>query len=109
MGKFELIIKLGYVQQFDFKNQRRAGGDYGTHALFAVGHVGWNDQRAFLANTHSKNSFVPTLNDLADPEREVERLVPVTRRVELAPVGQLASIVHAQLIAHLGHHGAPVM
>src|SRR5208282_4860555 len=73
---------LLHADQIDVENQRGAGRDVAAGAACAIAQVRRNDQRAFAADMHGGEAFVPALDDLALAEREGKRLATVERAVE---------------------------
>src|SRR5690606_5541116 len=71
-------------------------------ARFAVRHVPRDRELALSADLHARQTFVPALDDLALPDRELERLIAIARAVELLPVHQGARVVDLHLVALLG-------
>lgn len=61
------------LQQLDVKGQLAVGGDAG-HAARAVAQVGGDGQATLAADSHTDDTDVPALDDLALADLEGERL-----------------------------------
>eukprot|EP00036_Acanthoecidae_sp_10tr_P019160 CAMPEP_0206314818 /NCGR_PEP_ID=MMETSP0106_2-20121207/15218_1 /ASSEMBLY_ACC=CAM_ASM_000206 /TAXON_ID=81532 /ORGANISM="Acanthoeca-like sp., Strain 10tr" /LENGTH=338 /DNA_ID=CAMNT_0053746195 /DNA_START=73 /DNA_END=1088 /DNA_ORIENTATION=+ len=85
-------------QQLDLKDQRRFRGDDATRTRITVAVVRLHRQHSLLADFHRHDPHVPTLDDLADADGEVERSPALHRRVEHAAIGELPGVVHRELI-----------
>src|SRR5438552_1481794 len=74
------------LQQLDLEDEGRVGRDGAREALGAVAQVRRDRELALAAHLHAQDALVPALYDHARAEREVERLLPVERAVELLTV-----------------------
>src|SRR3954468_14515491 len=72
-----------HAEQFDFEEQGRIGRDHAAGPSFAVGEFGREQEQSLAADPHRGDALVPTLDDLALAECELEGLIPVVRTVEL--------------------------
>src|SRR5271165_3384789 len=69
--------------QIDIEDQGRAGRNDAARTVVAIGKIRRNDEPAALADLHSGNTLVPTLDDRARAERKFERPAGVARTIEL--------------------------
>src|SRR4051794_6141581 len=97
------------VEKLDVEQQRRVWRNHAARTACAIAHVGWNCQRALAADLHARNAFIPSTNHFAAAETERERLVAVSRAVELIAfvvalraVVQPAGVMHRHLLSRLG-------
>src|SRR6185312_54599 len=89
------------LQEFDAEDQRGIRGDVPAGAALAVCQFRRNLQQPHPARLHSRNPFLPSLDDLVQPERD--RLVALDAAVENGGllVGEPARVVHLDLGALL--------
>src|SRR6266849_865604 len=73
---------LLHAEQFDVEHQRRVRGNNAAGAAGAVAQRGRDDQGALAADFHGGDAFVPAGDDLALPDRKLERLIAIDRTVE---------------------------
>jgi len=73
-------------EQLHLELERRAGGNLGRRAALAVGIVGAAEELGLLALVHGRDALVPTLDDRALADLELEVAWPVARRVELGAI-----------------------
>ena len=87
-------------QQLDVEDQCGMRGNLCTRARVAVGVLRGDREFRALSTTHSCDRQVPTFDHLTHSDLELERLVAVTRRIELGPVGQQCpDIVDGNIVA----------
>src|ERR1035437_4517685 len=78
-----LSPSLLHPQKLDLEQKRRVRRDDATGAPGAVTDGRRDHEGALAADLHRGDAFVPALDDAALPDRELERLPPVERAVEL--------------------------
>src|SRR6267154_4067845 len=97
--------RLLHRQQFDIEHQRGVRRNEAAGAARAVTQCGRNDQGALAADLHRGDALVPAGDHLALPDRKLERLVAVDRRVELlallAVLIEPAGVMHDADLARL--------
>src|SRR5258706_6616362 len=96
-----------HVKQFDLEHQRRVGRNDAAGAAGAVAQRRRDDQGTLAADFHGGDAFVPASDDLALPDRKLERLIRIHRTVELlallaAPI-EPAGVIHDPSLAGLWH------
>src|SRR5271169_1351952 len=69
--------------KIDIEDQGRARWNDPARAVIAVGKIRWNDQPAALADLHSGNALIPTLDDRACTQRKFEDPAAGARAIEL--------------------------
>src|SRR5882672_1682985 len=94
-----LFFVLGYFEQLDVEHQGGVGRDHAATALLAVGELGRDGELAHAADLHAFDALVPALDDIARAEGEVERVAAAAAGVELLAVGELADVVHEDVVA----------
>lgn len=82
-----------YREQLNIKEERRVRGDAWS-PIRAVTEIGWNYQSSLSTWLHRPYTFVPSLDNLSDTNRKIERLVTVNRAVELRSITQSARVMH---------------
>ncbi len=82
-----LFHLLAEAQQLHVEIQGGLAGDTGRGALLSVGIVVPALENGLLSLDHRCEAQVPSLDDLPHTDREDERLTPIPRGIELAPVG----------------------
>src|SRR5690606_23065921 len=80
-------VGSAHVHEVDDEDERLAALDRAAGATVAVAQVRRDGDLAPAADLHAEQALVPALDDLADTDREVERLTAVPRRVELLARG----------------------
>src|SRR5262245_28294737 len=63
--------------------------------------MGRDDQLSLAAHPHRTDAFVPPLDHPAAPDRKLEGLTSIVRRVELLPALEPARVVHADRVTRL--------
>jgi hypothetical protein len=87
--------RLVNLQALDLEDQCRTARDLGASAGISISKRRRDCQAALLANTHTVEALVPSLNDLTSTERKLKRISAVQRRVELFPSAfQGSRVVH---------------
>src|SRR5260370_41252917 len=90
--------RLLHAEQFDVEHQRCVRGNDAAGTAGAVAQRGRNDQGALAADFHGGDAFVPAGDDLALPDRKLERLIAIDRTVEflalLAVLVKPAGVMH---------------
>merc|ERR1719158_1692677 len=77
-----------------------------SHPLMTCPTPIWrNNQSSLLPNTHAKNTFLPSLDDLSNSNLELEWLTSVITGVKLLAVLQGSCVVHLQ---HISIPGNPI-
>jgi len=71
-----------HVEQLDVEHQRRVRRNGAAGAAGAVAQRGRNDQGTLAADFHGGDAFIPAGDHPALPDRKLERLVAIDRRVE---------------------------
>jgi len=71
-----------HVEQLDVKHQRRVWRNGAAGAAGAVAQCGRDDQGTLAADFHGGDAFIPAGDHPALPDRKLERLVAIDRRVE---------------------------
>ena len=69
--------------QIDIEDQGRTRRDDAARTVIAIGKIRGNDEPAALADLHSRNTLVPTLDDRARAKRKFERPAGIARTIEL--------------------------
>src|SRR6478735_3013285 len=77
--------RSAHVDEVHDEDERLARSDRTTRAAVAVREVRRDDQLTTSADLHADDALVPARDDPAGPEREVEGVAAVVRRVELLP------------------------
>src|SRR3990172_3631067 len=89
------VPSLAHVQQFHIEDEGSVFGNHRRRPPGAVAEVRRDDEAALAADLHGDETFIPARNDVADPQREGERLLAFQRAVKLAPtVCEPAGVVH---------------
>lgn len=89
-------------EEIDHEHEGLVRCDHTAGTGFAVAHRGRNRETTAAADLHALHTVVPTLDDLASPQSELERLHPIPRRVELLTGRpRHADVVHRDVLA--GH------
>src|SRR6202012_2125668 len=95
-----------HVEQFDVEHQCGVRRNDAAGAARAITELGRNDQSALTAHLHRGDAFVPALNHLALPDRNLERIVAVDGGVELlallAILVKPAGVMHDANLTRLG-------
>src|SRR5690606_10023878 len=89
------------VGEFNLEHQRRPGRDHAAaRTAVAVGEFRRDSQLPHLPDLHACNAPVPTGDDCAGAERELEMLASIPRAVELlaAVVGSLRVVQPARVM-----------
>ena len=96
---------LLHAQQLNIKNQICIRRDRSVRrALGSVAQHRWNAQLPFSPHSHSRNSFLPSLDDLAITDPEIERASPHPRAMSnFFPLASHPGIGHAHPAALLRH------
>ena len=63
--------------QFNIKDQSSIGWNNTASATRAIAHLCRNDQRAFTANLHASDTFIPTLDDMSGAQGEAKELAAI--------------------------------
>src|SRR5947199_391245 len=92
-------FSLSRSQQLHGEDQRGVRGDQAAGAAGAVAEVGGDDEGALFADFHGGYAFIPSLDDLALAEEELEGVVAIAGAVELLSVGEPAGVVDAHGLA----------
>src|SRR3979490_1568881 len=107
MAEIARRARLLERQQLDVEQQRGVRGNYAAGAAGTVTERWWNHEPALTACLHSEHALVPTANHFACPHLEAERIVAVTRAVELLALVirralriQPACVVNDRSLAH---------
>src|SRR4051812_14689731 len=82
------------VEQVHVEDQRSVRRNVAASAVRSVPQIARDLQSPFAANMHSLYPFIPTLNDSAGSELELERFVAINGAVELLSVaGEPAGVM----------------
>ena len=65
-----------------------------------ISHVGRDDEFPLFTLDHANEAFVPALDNLTSPERDIERLPATHRGIELCPSGEECSGLDKRRSAH---------
>src|SRR5277367_3842571 len=68
--------------KIDIEDQGRPRWNDPARAVVAVGKIRWNDQPATLADLHSGNTLIPTLDDRACTQRKSKGAAAAARAIE---------------------------
>src|SRR5262249_32072457 len=98
---------LANGDELDVENESCIRGDLRRRASRSVGHLWWNRELAAAADAHTEEALVPSLDDLAFAESELERRAAIARAVELRPAEERARVVDGELVAVGGGSSAP--
>src|SRR5689334_9548024 len=90
------------VQQVDDEHERLAALDGTTGAALAVAEVRRDGDAPAAADLHAGHALVPPGDDLAAPQAELERILPIPGGVELLAVAPGdTDVVHEHVHAGL--------
>src|SRR5262249_42407631 len=71
-------------------------------AFFTVGETWWNDEPALAADFHAGHALIPALDDVAEAEAELERLLPLNAVLEHSAVREITRVMDDDDVAFLG-------
>jgi len=88
-------------EKFDFENQSRVSWDHWWKSSGTVSIIWTARQSTLFVQFHHSNTFVPTSDNLAHAELELEWGASVSTGIEFVAVGQGANVVDGDLLAGL--------
>jgi len=104
---YRVPFSVSDFEQLDLEDESGPGRDARGAALDAIAEPVRDDECALVADTHVEEGFVPTLDDLAEADAEVQRLAgtgigPFARAIKNAAVEEAAFVVDEDFVADVG-------
>jgi len=98
---FRLLITN--LQEFYLKIKIRVGRNDISRTSFTVSIITGNVQNGLFTQRHLHDAFIPSFDNVASANGELERLFAVIRRIKLLSIrSECSFVVHAKFIALFG-------
>ena len=81
------------VYKFNVKDESGIGWDHATGTCCSVSVIGWASEDGRLTLLELSDSLIPTTDDLAGANYELQGLAAISARVELSSISQFACVV----------------
>jgi len=101
--RLELVFGGSNIDKLNVENEDGIWRNYVAKTFCAIRLFGWDGELPLLALDHTKEAFVPALDNLANAESHVERRSAIDRGVKLCASGEeCSSVVDGDGITRFG-------